>query len=476
MTSRYLLICTVAVLVSLGSPLTVQAQPDQKSRLETREANNLDQLLELVEQRRLHWSQENERREARFRQNRNRQQQILRETRQEQKKEEETSDRLETRYEENEIRINDLTGQLSKRLGSLRELFGVLQQVAGDTRSVFESSIVSAQYPNREKWLNEFAKKMGTSTQLATIEEIERLWFELQREMTESGKVVRFSGEVKEVTGETRVTDVIRVGAFNLVADGEYLNYSDTGSIVSLPRQPSSRYVTTVESLTAAEGDSDNVLPFGFDPTRGSLLSLLIQSKTLQERIEDGGGVGYLIISLGIIGILLALFQLVYISIINLRVKKQQEIPHEPEDTNPLGRILLKARESRGVDVETLELKMSEAILGETPRLNRFLALIQVIYAVSPLLGLLGTVIGMILTFQAITLFGTGDPQTMAGGISTALMTTVLGLCVAIPTVLLHSIVSSRSKAVIHILEEQSAGIIASQSELAGQASRQSTL
>ena len=89
---------------------------------------------------------------------------------------------------------------------------------------------------------------------------------------------------------------------------------------------------------------------------------------------------------------------------------------------------------------------------------------------VAPLLGLLGTVIGMILTFQAITLFGTGDPKTMAGGISTALMTTVLGLCVAIPMTLLHSIVATRSRSVIHVLEEQTAGLIADHAEKSGQA------
>jgi len=79
-------------------------------------------------------------------------------------------------------------------------------------------------------------------------------------------------------------------------------------------------------------------------------------------------------------------------------------------------------------------------------------------------------VIGMILTFQAITLFGTGDPKTMAGGISTALMTTVLGLCVAIPTVLLHALVNSQSKSLIHLIDEQSAGIVADHAERTGEA------
>ena len=152
------------------------------------------------------------------------------------------------------------------------------------------------------------------------------------------------------------------------------------------------------------------------------------------------------------------------------RFRNAQKKSGEPSDDNPLGRVLNVYHENKEVDVETLELKLSEAILGETPRLTRNITLIQVISVVAPLLGLLGTVIGMILTFQAITLFGTGDPKTMAGGISTALMTTVLGLCVAIPMTLLHSIVATRSRSVIHVLEEQTAGLIADHAEKSGQA------
>ena len=183
----------------------------------------------------------------------------------------------------------------------------------------------------------------------------------------------------------------------------------------------------------------------------------------------QGGYVGSVIILGGIIGVLLAIERLITLSMIGSKVNAQRK--SSVVDTgNPLGRILKVYEENSDVDVETLELKLDEAILGETPGLTRNITLIQVISVVSPLLGLLGTVIGMILTFQAITLFGTGDPKTMAGGISTALMTTVLGLCVAIPTVLLHSIVASRSKSVMHVLHEQSAGITARRAEEAGRA------
>jgi len=136
-----------------------------------------------------------------------------------------------------------------------------------------------------------------------------------------------------------------------------------------------------------------------------------------------------------------------------------------PNANNPLGRVLQVAEENKGVDPETLDLKLEEAVLKERPAIESGLALLKIIAAVAPLMGLLGTVVGMILTFQAITIFGAGDPKNMAGGISQALVTTVQGLVVAIPTVLLHTIVNGRAKRVIHVLDEQTAGIIAENAE-----------
>jgi biopolymer transport protein ExbB len=315
---------------------------------------------------------------------------------------------------------------------------------------------------------------------------METLWFELQREMTESSRVTRFPAIINMLSGEQKQTNVIRIGAFAVIGDGEYLKYDvDDGTLVELARQPAGRYTNSAEDLEDAS--PGEVVAFAVDPTRGSLLELLIQAATLGERVGspfggiakgecwlpfcDGQGaeVGSVIILGGIVGILLAIERLVTLSMIGAKVNAQKK-SDEPSDDNPLGRVLNVYHENKEVDVETLELKLSEAILGETPRLTRNITLIQVISVVAPLLGLLGTVIGMILTFQAITLFGTGDPKTMAGGISTALMTTVLGLCVAIPMTLLHSIVATRSRSVIHVLEEQTAGLIADHAEKSGQA------
>lgn len=489
MNNAYLkcLLC-IAALAGCVTPALAQDTPvgGTEGDLVVNKADTLGDLLDLVEQRRVVESREHLRREQEFVGSRNRQAQMLKDAEAERRREEQRSERLETRFEENEIRIGDLQEALDKRLGSLRELFGVLQQVAGDTRGLFEGSVISAQYPGRGEWLGELAAKMGTASQLATIAEMERLWFELQREMTESGNVVRFRATVNMLNGEQKETDVVRIGAFNVIADGEYVNFEpDVGVLVELARQPAGRYTNSAEDLDEAEpGD---LVAFAVDPTRGALLSLLIQAATFGERVGtpfggiangecylpfcdgQGGYVGSVIILGGIIGALLAIERLITLAMVGAKVNAQRK--SSVVDTgNPLGRILKVYEDNRDVDVETLELKLDEAILSETPGLTRNITLIQVISVVAPLLGLLGTVIGMILTFQAITLFGTGDPKTMAGGISTALMTTVLGLCVAIPTVLMHSIVASRSKGVLHVLQEQSAGITARRAEESGQA------
>ena len=493
--SKFLFSCMVSVACGLALALFSgqavaqeggdQAAPEAESDVEVNQAASLDELLELVRQRRVVESREHAAREQEFANNRDRQQQMLEDARAEQRSEERRAERLNAQFNENEERIDVLQQTLDERLGRLRELFGVLQQVAGDTRGLFEGSIISAEFEeDRGKWLNEFAAKMGTSTQLATIEEMERLWFELQREMTKTGEVNRFDGVVSLLNGENKAVEIVRVGAFSLVADGEYLNYVPGVGITELARQPPGRYTSTVDDLEGA-GVGD-VVEFAVDPTRGSLLSLLIQAATVGERVGSvfggiadgdcylpfcdgqGGYVGSIIILGGILGVLLALERFISLYLIGRKVNAQRE-SEEATDDNPLGRIMKVYAANKTVDVETLELKLSEAILTETPAITRNITLIQVISVVAPLAGLLGTVIGMILTFQAITLFGTGDPKTMAGGISTALMTTVLGLCVAIPTVLLHALVNSQSKSLIHLIDEQSAGIVADHAERTGE-------
>ena len=426
-------------------------------------AVSLDELLQQVKSGRVTDAAENKARLDQFRANRATQVNALNAEKAEQRRQEQRSAQMEQQFEVNDGRIIVLEQAFQDRLGGLKELFGVLQQASGDARGQFETSLTQVQFADRTDFLLDFAKKMGQSNRLASLEEIERLWFELQREMTETGKVSTFSTTVVDAHGEEAIREVTRIGAFNVVSDGKYLEFvSETGRLVELQRQPQTRYTSRIGDLTGA---SSGQFPIGLDPTRGQLLGLLVQSPSLMERVAQGKTVGYVIISLGLVGLLMAFWRLLVLSTTSAKVSKQTKNISQPNKNNPLGRVLAVGSEGSSGDIETMELKLGEAILRETPKLNAMLPLLKIIAVVAPLLGLLGTVTGMIVTFQAITLYGAGDPKLMAGGISTALVTTVLGLTVAIPMVFLHTLVSSRARRLTQILQEESAGMLAERAE-----------
>jgi len=430
------------------------------------QAANLDQLLSQLEQGKIAQSAQNKAREAEFKSKVNQQQRMLNDINKQRDDALALSAQLEQQFETNEVSLANKGDALDKRLGELKELFGVLQQVSGDTRSKFQTSVISAEIANRGEFLDQFAQSMGSSAKLASIEEIERLWFELQREMTESGKIKQFNRNVVLANGESKQALVTRVGGFNLISDGKYLEYIDeTGTVAELIRQPSSRFLNTADALidNIAQGSSEPTA-FALDPTGGSILSLLVQAPDNRERIDQGGPIGYIILGIGLVGLLIALERLINLVIVGRKVNRQLKTDVASDD-NPLGRVMQVKDKHPNLDTESLELKLSESILRELPKLSSKLTLIKIISVVAPLIGLLGTVTGMINTFQAITLFGTGDPKLMAGGISQALVTTVLGLVVAIPMVFIFAYLNGRSKGIINILQQESTGIIAERSE-----------
>ena len=441
-------------LILIGSIGIANAQED---------ASSMGDLLKQIEQGQARDSVEAQKREARFQADRNSQQKILNDSRAERTREENRSEDLESTFADNQQLIVDARAALDKRLGALKELFGVLQTVSGDAQTRFNGSLTNIQYPNREAFLVELGSKMASANSLASIQDIEGLWYELQREISEQGKIARFTTEYASADGERITSDVVRIGVFNLVFEDGYLQYdSTTGNVTELQRQPEqSQYTNSAEDMMEA---TDGYVAIGLDVTRGGILALLVESPTITERINQGGIVGYCIIALGIVGLMIAVWRWISLTKDSRNVTAQLSKETASKD-NPLGRVLSAYDEAKGADIETVELKLSEAALKEMPDLTKGLLFIKVIAAVAPLMGLLGTVTGMIKTFQVITLYGAGDPKLMAGGISQALMTTVLGLCVAIPMVLLHTLVSGQSRKIINILQSQSAGIVANHSE-----------
>jgi biopolymer transport protein ExbB len=440
---KYLLAGCAAV--ALIAPLTAAAQ-------------SLEELARMVSEAARSEAAINQEREARFVRERNNQRELLEQARRELAAENARSDRLRTEYDQNERALADLETTLAERMGNLGELFGVVRQASGDVQAALDDSMVSAQMPGRTEFLSNLAQRR----ELPTVPELRQLWSAMVTEIAQSGRVVKFAAPVERTSGEQEQIDVVRVGVFNAVSDGIFLDWDTSKSrenLIELARQPASRFSSMARDVQAA--GPGEVVPFAVDFTRGQILRAVVQSKTPAERVrEDGGPVGYVIIGVGLFGLLLCLWKLVSLYSTGARISRQMK--NEAADkSNPLGRVLAVYADNPELDIETLELKLDEAILRETAPIETGLSFIKVLYVVAPLLGLLGTVVGMIATFQMITLFGTGDPRMMAGGISTALVTTVLGLVVAIPLTLLHSFLQGKAKALIQVLEEQAAGIIA---------------
>lgn len=420
---------------------------------------NLDELLQQVKRERVLEQQQNQGREAEFAKAHDQQASLLAQAKQELAAQEKRTQQLNTIFNEQEQRLAEQQSLLDDKSGSLGELFGTVRQVANDSRAVLESSMTNVQHPERVDFLNE----LSDSKQQPTIEELRQLWLTLQEEMTASGKVEKFTTPVITTTGDVEDKQVTRIGVFTAFTEGLFLRYlPETGNLVELARQPVDRFRKLVAEFEDAQ--PGELLPTVIDPTRGAIMALLVQTPTLKERIEQGGWIGYIILVLGAIGLIIALIQFLSLTKDGHGIAKQQK-QKEVSQRNPLGRILSVYNDRLAHDVETLSLKLDEAILREMPKLERGLITLAILAAVAPMLGLLGTVSGMIETFQSITLFGTGDPKLMSGGISQALVTTELGLAVAIPLLLIHSGLSSKSNRLVQILDEESAAIVARNAE-----------
>lgn len=449
---KNLLAACTGLLVAVGAAGSATAQNQPKS---------LDALLRQVKSG---WNAdraENRKRVAEFKANRDRQAALLASARAKFKGLEAESAALETKFTRNEGEITKQEETLRLRLGTMGELFGVIRQSAGDAQAELKSSLVSAQYPGREKLLVQLA----TSKELPRVAELEGLWYAFQQEMIEQGKVTRFKSTVTDAAGEQSEREIVRVGVFNAVSDGKYLDWlPEVNKLVELSPQPQGRHQAGAADLQGRV-DSGQWADFGVDFTRGAILRALVQAPSTEDRIKQGGVVGYVIIGLGILAGIFSLVRFAQLSLIGIAVRKQRGNLKKPSSANPLGRILALYSSAQDIDAKSLEHKLDEAVMRETSQLESFLWAVKVVSGVAPLLGLLGTVMGMIRTFQSITLFGTGDPKRMAGGISEALVTTMLGLIVAITVLFLYSWLKTLSQRVVEILDEQSAGLIAQKHE-----------
>ena len=385
------------------------------------------------------------------------------------------SNALDRQWNDNEQRIAETTALLTERQGNLGELFGVTRQVAGDAATVLSQSLLTTQYgvPTEGEERADFLRRLAGATALPSIVELERLWYEILREMTDSAKVVKFRTNVAQVDDEStpdvdesqqaEPLDVVRVGPFTASSNGEYLGYMPSRrSLFHMENQVVDELQDIGRVLQSASPEAGYQRAL-VDPASGQLLSLYVDRPSWWTRVEEGEVVGYVIIAVGILGVLLAVFQGFYLLITRLAVTRQLRNIDNPSPSNPLGRVLLAFRGDgkRIASAELAELRISEAVLREVPRLERFQSFLRLAVAAGPLLGLIGTVIGMIITFRAIVASGTSDPRLMADGIGKAMIATVLGLGIAIPLLFINAALASMSRSVTQILDEQSQALLA---------------
>ena len=453
---KYLKITFLSLLIISGYTFAQEAEAPAPT--------NLDQLLELVKEGKSKEQGVNKKREAEFKASRDKQNQILKAEQRELVRQEKIADQLEEEFIKNQEKLRIAEEKYLKQLGSLNEIFGHIQSISTDSRVTFETSLTAAEFgKDREIFLGELTRKMGDSTELPSTGEIQELLDEIVIEMIATGQVSRFNRDVINVDGTQTNCEVVRVGVYNAVCGNKYLEYVPTnGQYQFLARQPAGRYTSSAGRISSADVSSGYV-SFSVDPSGpsgGALLANLVQNPSLGERIQQGGVIGYIILAIGGITLLFAIYKYVMLWMMSREVQAQLANT-TPNSNNPLGRVLKVGASHMKETIDRLELKLAEQIMAERPSIERGVSFVKIVSVVAPLAGLLGTVTGMIVTFQQITLFGTGDPKIMAGGISQALVTTVLGLVVAIPTTLAHSFLQSSARSVVDVLEEQATGIVA---------------
>lgn len=414
---------------------------------------DVDALVEKVRQEALREAAYDEERVERFLSERNEQAQLLRDARSQLAAANARADALREEYETNEETLTKYEGDLRERAGDLNDLFAIVRQTALTAGGVLDTSLVAAEQRERSTFLEDLGK--GETT--PTIENIKQLWTMVMAEISESGKVVKFNATVIKPQGDELEQPVVRAGVFNSVSNGAFLRYlPDAGKLVELSRQPSPRFQAMAANLQQADG---GMVPMALDPSKGAILSAIVQSPDLEETIRQGGGIGYLILAIGVVGVLIIISKAVGLSLSRSAISRQAKSP-QPNGRNALGRLQQVAKETNGQDSDTVGIRLDEQLAAESSKLNWGLPTVAVLAGVSPLLGLLGTVTGMIETFQSITLFGTGDPKLMSGGISQALITTQLGLAVAIPLVVFHSLLLGWVNGLIERLGKHSSDLL----------------
>jgi len=284
--------------------------------------------------------------------------------------------------------------------------------------------------------------------------------------------ITRFEGQFLQPDGQEARGGIVRVGGIEaLFCTEDECGFLQPGPHSGMLRQvPGQLSWSTQRDIRAYIRGEDGHAPV--DVSGGAVFQRLAGEKTWMEWVQDGGVLIWPIFGIGLLALLLGLERLFFI----LRIRSNSDRIMQTitsliqEDkwseslefcranrNSPTSQVMARGLECIGQSKQILDNAMQEAMLKLLPRLERFLPTLSVLAAIAPLLGLLGTVTGMISTFQTITIFGTGDAKHMAGGISEALITTQAGLMVAVPIMFLHHLLDRRIEKILGDIEEKGA-------------------
>lgn len=443
------------LLLSCFLALPIYASQEPKgATANSQSLDKLDQMITTIKQAsQLEKTHQNQRVQG-FLKEKQQQQQLLASQKQAYEAAEAEAESLRKIFEQNEKALKEKMAMQEERAGDLNDVFAIVRQSALRASSLVQQSMVSLEYRGR----GEYLAALGKSDRAPNILDIQQLWNSLLTEINQAGRIVALPAPVIALDGEESEQTVVRVGVFTATQQGQFLRYLPSSQkLVALGRQPALRFQRLAQQLQQNTGTED-VQPMAVDPSKGAILRLLVQTPTLTEHIGQGGVIGYLILALGAFGLLILLIRFVLLTIETKKVNADIAL-NANTHSKALHRLDEAAQSLEAPNAESLGIRLEDQVIVESAKLNRGLASVAVIAAIAPLLGLLGTVTGMIETFNSITLFGTGDPKLMSGGISIALVTTELGLSVAIPLVLFHSFVQGRANHVVDLINRRSTEI-----------------
>tara|TARA_B100000965_G_scaffold109237_1_gene90293 strand:- start:260 stop:1582 length:1323 start_codon:yes stop_codon:yes gene_type:complete len=427
------------LLISMLVPLSLFAQENEEEiPIEEQRNNAIKELLQTVEINKSIYVAEDQKRINKFLDLIDERENMLSKAKNDLRLENERNTRLEKEFEENEKVLAELEERLQIKIGVLGELFGVARQFAGELLSSSESAYTFTEFPERGDKLKEIGK-----IQVHSIEELEVLWLEYFNEIVASGEVKEFKSKIINSKGDSFEDNIVRYGLFSASYKSKFIKpINELNGFELLQRQPEKSILRNLKRHQR----SDEYKTASIDPTRGFLLSLYLDKAGWIERIAQGKSVGFIIILIGIIGVAFSSYKIYFLN-------ESKKILEDSKQNNVIQDMIDNIKKAKSY--QSKENIIDELISNYSSKLDWGVSWIKFVAAVAPLLGLLGTVIGMIETFQAITLFGTGDPKQMAGGISQALITTMLGLMVAAPLLGFYTYISDRVNTLVQIVEEK---------------------